>query len=219
MTTVVLVDDHEIVRTGLRVLLETADDIEVIAEAATAGGAIAETRAHPPDAVILDVRLPDASGITACREIRSENPDVAVLMLTSFADDQAVLDSILAGAAGFVLKQLRGTDLVDAIHRVADGETLFDPATTAEVVARLRAGTVGKDARLARLTPTEERIVEMIAHGLTNRAIGDHLHLAEKTIKNYVSTILDKLEVSRRAEAASYWTAHRTREDKQPTAA
>jgi DNA-binding NarL/FixJ family response regulator len=208
-----LVDDHEVVRTGLRALLETTDDIEVVAEAGSAREAVHRARATKPDVVVLDVRLPDESGVTACRDIRGENPEIAVLMLTSFSDDEALFDSIMAGAAGYVLKQIRGNDLVDAIRRVAAGESLLDPAVTAKVLDRLRNPKPDRDPRLARLTPTEERIVEMIAEGLTNRAIGDRLHLAEKTIKNYVSTVLDKLEVARRAEAAAYWAEHRPRED------
>jgi DNA-binding NarL/FixJ family response regulator len=210
---VMLVDDHEVVRTGLRTLLETTDDIEVVAEAASSREAVHRARATTPDVVVLDVRLPDESGVAACRDIRAENPDIAVLMLTSFSDDQALFDSIMAGAAGYVLKQIRGNDLVDAIRRVAGGESLLDPAVTARVLDRLRNPIPDRDPRLARLTPTEERIVEMIAQGLTNRSIGERLHLAEKTVKNYVSTILDKLEVARRAEAAAYWTEHRSHEE------
>jgi two-component system, NarL family, response regulator DevR len=210
--TVMLVDDHELVRTGLRALLETAEGIDVVAEAATAREAVHRARAIRPDVVVLDVRLPDESGVVACRDIRTENPDVAVLMLTSLSDDQALFDSIMAGAAGYVLKHIRGNDLVEAIRRVGNGESMLDPAVTARVLERLRSSKPDRDPRLARLTPTEQRIVEMIAEGLTNRAIGERLHLAEKTVKNYVSTVLSKLEVARRAEAAAYWTAHRPRE-------
>lgn len=211
MTRVMLVDDHEVVRAGLRALLETTDDIEVVAEAGTAQEAVHRARGSTPDVVVLDVRLPDESGVKVCRDIRAENPDIAVLMLTSFSDDQALFDSIMAGAAGYVLKQIRGNDLVEAIRRVAGGESLLDPAVTARVLDRLRNPKPDVDPRLARLTPTEERIVEFIAEGLTNRAIGERLHLAEKTVKNYVSTVLDKLEVARRAEAAVYWSEHRDR--------
>lgn len=213
MTRVMLVDDHEVVRAGLRALLETTEDIEVVAEAATAREAVHRARASNPEVVVLDVRLPDESGVNVCRDIRAENPDVAVLMLTSFSDDQALFDSIMAGAAGYVLKQIRGNDLVEAIRRVAGGESLLDPAVTARVLDRLRNPVPDVDPRLARLTPTEQRIVEMIAEGMTNRAIGERLHLAEKTIKNYVSTVLEKLEVARRAEAAVYWSEHRGREE------
>ena len=212
MTTVMLVDDHEVVRAGLRSLLETADDLDVIAEAGSAREAVALASALQPDVVVLDVRLPDESGVAACRDIRANDGDVGVLMLTSYSDDQALFDSIMAGAAGYVLKQIRGTDLVDAIRRVARGESLLDPTLTSVVLERLRNPRSDTDPRLARLTPTEERIVEMIAEGLTNRAIGERLQLAEKTIKNYVSTVLDKLEVARRAEAAVYWAEHRNRQ-------
>lgn len=213
MTRVMLVDDHEIVRRGLRGLLESEDDIEVVAEASSAREAIQDAIASRPDAVVLDIRLPDASGVLACRDIRAADPNVKVLMLTSYNDDDALFDSIMAGASGFLLKHVRGYDLVDAVRRVAAGESLLDPAATARVLDRIRRGAPQPDRRLARLTPTEERIVGLVAHGLTNREIGERLHLAEKTIKNYVSTILDKLEVSRRAEAAVYWSEHRSRED------
>jgi two-component system, NarL family, response regulator DevR len=209
---VMLVDDHEVVRTGLRSMLEAFDDMEVVAEAAGANEALHRARAAKPDVVVMDVRLGEESGVEACRDIRAEQPEVAVLMLTSYSDDQALFDSIMAGASGYVLKQIRGTDLVDGIRRVAVGESLLDPAVTARVLDRLRNPAPRHDPRLARLTPTEERIVEMIASGLTNRAIGERLHLAEKTVKNYVSTILAKLEVSRRAEAAVYWSEHRPRD-------
>lgn len=209
MTRVMLVDDHEIVRTGLCALLNAEDDIEVVAEASSAREAVRRAAAVTPDAVVLDVRLPDESGVLACRDIRAANSDVNVLMLTSYTDDQALFDSIMAGASGFLLKQVHGHDLVDAVRRVAAGESLLDPAMTSRVLNRLRNGEPQPDSRLARLTPTEERIVGFIAHGLTNREIGAQLHLAEKTIKNYVSTILAKLEVSRRAEAAVYWSEHR----------
>ncbi len=160
----------------------------------------------------MDVRLPDRSGVEACRDIRAAWPDVAVLMLTSFSDDQALFDSIMAGAAGYVLKQIRGSDLVDGIRRVAAGESLLDPAVTARVLERVRNPKGGEqDAKLARLTPTESRILDMIAEGLTNRQIGERIHLAEKTVKNYVSTILSKLDMTRRAEAAAYVASRRPR--------
>jgi DNA-binding NarL/FixJ family response regulator len=209
MTRVMVVDDHEVVRTGLRALLETDGDLHVVAEASSARGAVTRAKEVRPDAVVLDIRLPDESGVLACRDIRATNPDVKVLMLTSYSDDQALFDSIMAGASGFLLKQVRGPDLVDAVRRVAAGESLLDPSMTARVLERLRNPVSDVDPRLGRLTPTEERIVGLIAHGLTNREIGEQLHLAEKTIKNYVSTILDKLDVSRRAEAAVYWSEHR----------
>ena len=211
---VLLVDDHEVVRGGLRALLEAQDELEVVAEAGTVAEAISRTRTFEPDVVVMDVRLPDGSGVEACREIRSQMPDVAVLMLTSFSDDQALFDSIMAGAAGYVLKQVRGADLVDSVRRVGSGESILDPSVTARVLERIRNPQSDEDPRLARLTPTELRIVEMIADGATNRQIADRIHLAEKTVKNYVSAILAKLEVSRRAEAAAYLADRRARQDR-----
>jgi two-component system, NarL family, response regulator DevR len=211
---VMLVDDHEVVRKGLRSMLEANEELEVVAEAGTADESVLRARSYKPDVVVMDVRLPDRSGVLACREIRDENPEIAVLMLTSFSDDQALFDSIMAGAAGYVLKQIRGGDLVDAVRRVGAGESLLDPAVTARVLERVRNPQGDEDPRLARLTPTEARILEMIAEGLTNKQIGGRIHLAEKTVKNYVSTILTKLQVSRRAEAAAYLATHR-REDRQ----
>jgi two-component system, NarL family, response regulator DevR len=211
-TRIMLVDDHEVVRTGLRSLLTAQDGLEVVAEAATAHEAVLRARSYHPDVVVLDVRLPDRSGVEVCRDIRAEHPDMAVLMLTSFSDDQALFDSIMAGAAGYVLKQIRGNDLVDGIRRVARGESLLDPAVTARVLERLRHPETQGDARLARLTPTELRIVEMIADGMTNRTIGERIGLAEKTVKNYVSSILAKLHMSRRSEAAAYLAEHRARQ-------
>jgi two-component system, NarL family, response regulator DevR len=209
---VMLVDDHEVVRKGLRSMLEANEDLEVVAEAGNADEAVLRARSYKPQVVVMDVRLPDRSGVLACREIRDEHPDIAVLMLTSFSDDQALFDSIMAGAAGYVLKQIRGGDLVDAIRRVGAGESLLDPAVTARVLDRVRNPQGNEDPRLARLTPTEARILEMIAEGLTNRQIGERIHLAEKTVKNYVSTILTKLQVSRRAEAAAYLASRRRAE-------
>ena len=214
MTRVMLVDDHEVVRSGLRAMLEAVDDLEIVAEAGTAGEAVLRARSYHPDVIVMDVRLPDRSGVEACRDIRAENPDISILMLTSFSDDQALFDSIMAGAAGYVLKQIRGSDLVDGIRRVAAGESLLDPAVTARVLDRVRNPQGHQDPRLARLTPTEARILDMIAEGLTNREIGERVHLAEKTVKNYVSTILSKLQVSRRAEAAAYVADRHARVDR-----
>ncbi|MFO8074721.1 MAG: response regulator transcription factor [Egibacteraceae bacterium] len=213
MIKVMLVDDHEVVRQGLRAMLDAQEDLEVVAEAGTAGEAVLRARSYKPDVVVLDVRLPDRSGVLACRDIRAEHPDMAVLMLTSFSDDQALFDSIMAGAAGYVLKQIRGSELVDGVRRVGNGESLLDPAVTARVLERVRNPKGDEDPRLARLTPTEARILEMIAEGRTNREIGERIHLAEKTVKNYVSTILTKLQVSRRAEAAAYLAERRNRND------
>ena len=214
-TRVMLVDDHEVVRAGVRNLLAAHDDLEVVAEAGTADEAVLRARSYHPDVVVLDIRLPDRSGVEVCRDIRAEHPHMAVLMLTSFSDDQALFDSIMAGAAGYILKQIRGNDLVDGIRRVAKGESLLDPAVTARVLDRLRHPNTEGDARLGRLTPTELRIVEMIAGGLTNRAIGERIGLAEKTIKNYVSSILAKMHMSRRAEAAAYLADHRARHESE----
>ena len=202
---VMLVDDHEIVRQGLRALLEAEDDIEVVAEADSGPTAVSLASAHQPDVVVMDVRMPEGSGIEACRAIRDERPDAQVIMLTSFSDDEALFNSIMAGAAGFVLKQIRGRDLIDAIRTVGNGKSLLDPDVTKRVLERLRKAKFDeKDPKLARLSPQEERILDLVGEGMTNREIGERIHLSDKTVKNYVSTILQKLEVARRAEAASY---------------
>jgi two-component system, NarL family, response regulator DevR len=202
---VMLVDDHEIVRQGLRALLETEDDIEVVAEADDALSAVSLASAHRPDVIVMDVRMPGGSGVEACRAIRNERPDAQVIMLTSFSDDEALFNSIMAGAAGFVLKQIRGNDLLDAIRTVGSGKSLLDPEVTERVLERLRKAKFDeKDPKLARLSPQEERILGMIGEGLTNREIAARIHLSDKTVKNYVSVILQKLDVARRAEAASY---------------
>jgi DNA-binding NarL/FixJ family response regulator len=204
-----LVDDHEVVRSGLRAMLEATGDVRIVAEAGSVRDAIAEADRTRPDVVIMDVRLADGSGIEATREIRARRPETRVLMLTSFADDEALFASIMAGASGYVLKQIHGTDLVRAIRQVGQGQSLLDPAVTAIVLDRLRRGKhLLRDERLARLSAQEERILTMVAEGLTNREIGVRLKLAEKTVKNYVSTILSKLEVGRRAEAAAYLARH-----------
>jgi len=208
---VVLVDDNEVVRNGIKALLEQTPDVSVVGEAGTVKDAIARVEWARPDVVIMDVRLPDGSGIEATREIRARLPKTQVLMLTTFADDEALFASIMAGAAGYVLKQIKGADLVRAVQTVGSGQSLLDPAVTKGVLDRLRKGKhLLKDERLARLSAQEERILEMIADGKTNREIGDKLHLAEKTVKNYVTSILSKLEVARRAEAAAYLARHTT---------
>ena len=205
MLKVMLVDDHEVVRQGLRALLEAEEDIEVVTEAGSGPAAVSLASAHQPDVVVMDVRMPEGSGIEACRAIRDERPGTQVIMLTSFSDDEALFNSIMAGAAGFVLKQIRGRDLLDAIRTVGAGKSLLDPAVTQRVLERLRKAKFDeKDPKLARLSPQEERILDMIGEGLTNREIAERIHLSDKTVKNYVSTILQKLEVARRAEAASY---------------
>ena len=202
---VMLVDDHEVVRQGLRALLEAEEDIEVVAEADSGPSAVSLASTHQPDVVVMDVRMPGGSGVEACRAIRDERPDAQVIMLTSFSDDDALFNSIMAGAAGFVLKQIRGRDLIDAIRTVGGGKSLLDPDVTKRVLERLRKAKFDeKDPKLARLSPQEERILDMVGEGLTNREIAERIHLSDKTVKNYVSTILQKLEVARRAEAASY---------------
>ena len=202
---VMLVDDHEVVRQGLRALLEAEEDIEVIAEADSGTKAIEVATSYKPQVVVMDVRMPDGSGVEACREIKDRAPDIQVIMLTSFSDDEALFNSIMAGAAGFVLKQIRGRDLVDAIRTVGGGQSLLDPGVTQRVLERLRKAKFDdRDPKLSRLSPQEERILDMIGEGLTNREIAEKIHLSDKTVKNYVSTILQKLEVARRAEAASY---------------
>jgi len=202
---VMLVDDHEIVRQGLRALLEAEDDIEIVTEASNGREAVDMAKSYRPNVVIMDVRMPDMNGVEACREIRDQDADIQVIMLTSFSDDEALFNSIMAGAAGFVLKQIRGRDLIDAIRNVASGNSLLDPGVTKRVLERLRKAKFDdKDPKLARLSPQEERILEMVGEGLTNRQIAEKIHLSDKTVKNYVSTILQKLEVARRAEAAAY---------------
>jgi two-component system, NarL family, response regulator DevR len=208
---VVLVDDHEVVRDGIKALLAGAEDIVVTAEAGTVRQAVAVCERTQPDVVVMDVRLPDGSGIQATRDIRAQRPATQVLMLTSFADDEALFAAIMAGAAGYVLKQIRGVELVAAIRTVGRGQSLLDPAVTRGVLERLRRGKhLFRDEKLARLSPQEERILGLVAEGGTNRQIGLELGLAEKTVKNYVSSILAKLEVERRAEAAAYLARHTT---------
>jgi DNA-binding NarL/FixJ family response regulator len=208
---VLLVDDHEVVRDGVKALLQATEDIIVTGEAGSVRGAIDEADRTRPDVVVMDVRLADGSGIEATREIRAKHEHTAVIMLTSFADDEALFASIMAGAAGYVLKQVRGGELVRAIRTVGKGDSLLDPAVTKSVLDRLRKGKhLMTDEKLARLSPQEERILALIADGKTNKAIGEDLGLAEKTVKNYVSSILSKLEVARRAEAAAYLARHTT---------
>ncbi|WP_432073342.1 response regulator [Streptomyces wuyuanensis] len=203
--TVFLVDDHEVVRRGVYELLSVEDDIEVVGEAGTAADALVRIPAVRPDVAILDVRLPDGSGVEVCREVRSQNEDIKCLMLTSYADDEALFDAIMAGASGYALKAIRGSELLTAVRDVAAGKSLLDPVATARVLERLRDGNAPKtDDRLASLTEQERRILDLIGEGLTNRAIGERLHLAEKTIKNYVSSLLSKLGMERRSQAAAY---------------
>jgi DNA-binding NarL/FixJ family response regulator len=200
---VFLLDDHVIVRRGVRDLLAAEPDITVVGEASTAASALARIPVLRPDVAVLDIRLPDGDGVTVCREIRSRMPQVGCLMLTSFTDDEALFDAIMAGAAGYVLKQIRGTDLVGAVRIIASGQSLLDPEAASRVMRRMRDQAARADP-LAGLTGQERRILELIGEGLTNRQIGDRLFLAEKTVKNYVSALFAKLGMQRRAQAAAY---------------
>ncbi len=202
---VFLVDDHEVVRRGLRDLMDAEEDLDVVGDAATAGMALAGIAATSPDVAVLDVRLPDGNGVEVCREVRARDPRIACLMLTSFSDDEALFDAIMAGAAGYLLKDIKGNDLVDAVRRVAGGDSLLDPSVTGKVLERLRKGDE-EDPRLKALSDQERRILALIAEGLTNRQIAERMHLAEKTVKNYVSNLLAKLGMQRRTEAAVFYT-------------
>ena len=201
---VVLLDDHEVVRTGLEQLLESGGDIEVVGEADTAASALARIPALRPDVAVLDARLPDGSGIEVCRQVRSSNPQTKAIILTSFDDDEALFAAIMAGSAGYVLKQVTGQDLIAAVRHVAAGGSLLDPSVTAKVMERLRDGAPGEPDELKSLTAQERRILELVAEGLTNRQIGERLFLAEKTIKNYMSNVLSKLGLERRTQAAVF---------------
>ncbi|MBQ1079693.1 MULTISPECIES: response regulator transcription factor [unclassified Nocardiopsis] len=200
---VFLVDDHEIVRRGVGALLDDEDGIQVVGEAGTAAQALARVPALEPDVVVLDVRLPDGDGVTVCRDIRSTLPDTRILMLTSYSDDEALYGAVMAGASGYILKQIHGTDLVGAVRTVAEGRSLLDPESTTRMLERLRAEAVRKDP-LSELTEQERRVLELIGEGLTNREIGTRMYLAEKTVKNYVSRVLAKLGMARRTQAAAY---------------
>ncbi|MQA87580.1 MAG: response regulator [Streptosporangiales bacterium] len=200
---VFLLDDHEVVRRGVQDLLEIEGDITVVGEASSAAEALARIPAVRPDVAVLDVRLPDGDGVTVCREIRSGMPELKCLMLTSFADDEALFDAIMAGASGYVLKQIRGSDLVQAVRTVASGQSMLDPRTASQVMERIRTQAARRDP-LAGLSEQERKILELIGEGLTNRQIGERLFLAEKTVKNYVSNLLAKLGMERRTQAAVY---------------
>ena len=200
---VFLLDDHEVVRRGIANLLETAEDIVVIGEAGTAAEAMARIPASRPHVAVLDARLPDGSGIDVCRDIRSSMPEVRCLILTSYDDNDAVFAAVMAGASGYLLKEIRGANLVDAVRQVAAGKSLLDPSVTERLLTRLREGTP-RDPRLESLTEREREILALIADGLTNRQIGERLFLAEKTVKNYVSSLLAKLGMERRTQAAVY---------------
>jgi DNA-binding NarL/FixJ family response regulator len=200
---IVVVDDHEIVRQGLKTLLEAEEDFSVVGEAGSVAEAVRRVGYESPDVVVMDVRLPDGSGVEACREIRSRWPSVKVLMLTSYADEEALMSAIVAGASGYVLKRIDSHDLVNNLRKVAAGESLLDGEMTDRLFRKLR-GDEPDDPLLARLTPQERKILDHIAEGLTNREISEQMFLAEKTVKNYVSNLLAKLEMSRRSEAAAY---------------
>jgi two-component system, NarL family, response regulator DevR len=198
---VFLLDDHEVVRRGLRDLLESDGDIEIVGESGSAQEATSRLPALRPDVAVLDARLPDGSGIDVCRDVRAVDPSIKGLILTSYEDDEALFAAIMAGAAGYVLKDIRGVDLVTAVRRVAAGQSMLDPAVTQQVLERLRNGPA-EDEALAPLTAQERRILELIGEGMTNRQIAETIYLAEKTVKNYVSSLLAKLGLERRTQAA-----------------
>ncbi|WP_217996721.1 response regulator [Nocardioides jensenii] len=204
---VYLLDDHEIVRRGIRELLEAEGDIVVVGESGLAQEASRRIPALRPDVAILDGRLPDGSGIDVCREIRSRDASIAALILTSYDDDDALFSAIMAGAAGYVLKQVHGNDLINTVRRVAAGQSMLDPGVTAQVLERLRSGPK-KDPSLDQLTQQEQRILELIGEGMTNRQIAGAMFLAEKTVKNYVSSLLAKLSLQSRTQAAIFATKH-----------
>jgi DNA-binding NarL/FixJ family response regulator len=205
-----IVDDHEVVRQGLVSLLDRRDGFEVVAEAGTVAEAVAQAKKFQPDVVVMDVRLPDGSGIEACREIRADLPATRVVMLTSYPDEEAVLSAIVAGAAGYLLKQIRARDLVSALEAVGRGESLLDPAVTEKVLERVRRiATGGQTDELSQLTGQEQKILMLVAEGKTNKEIAAEVYLSDKTVKNYVSSILSKLNLERRAQAAAFVAKHR----------
>ena len=207
---ILVVDDHEVVRQGLVALLDRRDEFQVVAEAGTMAESIAAARRFQPDLVVMDVRLPDGSGVEACREIRSERPETRVVMLTSYPDEEAVLSAIIAGASGYLLKQIRGRDLVAALQSVARGDSLLDPGVTERVLERVRrAATGGEQDELWQLTAQERKILLLVAEGKTNKEIAGDVFLSDKTVKNYVSSILSKLNLERRAQAAAFVAKHR----------
>jgi len=208
---IMLVDDHEIVRMGIRTLLERRAGFTVVGEAGTAAEAVSVARESRPDVIVMDIRLPDGSGVEATREIRGERPDTKVIMLTSYADDEAIYGSIMAGASGYLLKQTRGQTLAEAIERVAHGESLLDPAITAKVLERMRALARGEGDELAALSEQERKILGHIAEGKTNKEIAEAVFLSDKTVKNYVSSILSKLNLRRRSEAAAFMAERRSK--------
>ncbi|WP_328589665.1 response regulator transcription factor [Actinomadura rubteroloni] len=212
---VFLLDDHEVVRRGVGALLSAEDDIEIVGEAGSAEQALARVPAARPDVAVLDVRLPDGDGVTVCRDLRSQMPGLACLMLTSFDDEDALFDAVMAGASGYVLKQIHGSDLVGAVRTVAAGQSLLDPRSTARMLQRIRERQERKDP-LAALTDQERTIFELIGEGLTNRQIGERMFLAEKTVKNYTSHVFAKLGMTRRTQAAAYAARLKADEAKNP---
>jgi two-component system, NarL family, response regulator DevR len=208
---VLVVDDHEIVRKGLVMLMSRQADLLVVGEAGTGAEALEKTHELAPDVVVLDIRLPDASGIEVCRDIRAHSSNIRVLMLTSYSDEEAVMGSIMAGASGYLLKEIHSQEIIEAIRRVGAGQSLLDPAVTASVLERVRRGR--QDDVWTQLTEQEQRILELIAQGKTNREISLEVNLSDKTVKNYVSNILSKLEVSRRSQAAAYLAERRSRRE------
>jgi len=205
-----VVDDHEVVRQGLVSLLDRRPTLQVVAEAGTVAEAIDQAHRHQPDLIVMDVRLPDGSGIEACRDIRAEMPETRVVMLTSYPDEEAVMSAIIAGASGYLLKQIRGRDLVNALEAVGRGESLLDPAVTSQVLERIRRIAANDQPdELAELTQQERKILMLVAEGKTNKEIAAEVYLSDKTVKNYVSSILSKLNLERRAQAAAFVAKHR----------
>jgi DNA-binding NarL/FixJ family response regulator len=214
-----LVDDHEVVRLGLRNLLERRPQFTIVGEAGSVAEAISVAHEVKPDVIVMDIRLPDGNGVEATREIRGERPETRVIMLTSYADDEAIYGSIMAGASGYLLKQTRGQNLAEAIERVANGESLLDPAVTDKVLERMRSLARGETDELAPLSAQERKILALIAEGKTNKEIAADVFLSDKTVKNYVSSILSKLNLRRRSEAAAFMAEHRSKSGDQPETA
>lgn len=212
---ILIVDDHDIVRRGLAMLMSRREDFDVVGEAGTAADAVLRAKELSPDVVVMDIRLPDGTGIEACRDIRAFNPNIKVLMLTSYSDEEAVMGSIMAGASGYLLKEIRSQAILDAVSRVSQGQSLLDPAVTAKVLERVRRGNP-EDEQWNQLTEHEKQILELITEGKTNKEISQDVHLSDKTVKNYVSNILSKLEVSRRSQAAAYMADRQARKEFDP---
>ena len=212
---ILIVDDHDIVRRGLAMLMSRREDFNVVGEAGTAADAVLRAKELSPDVVVMDIRLPDGTGIEACRDIRAANPDIKVLMLTSYSDEEAVMGSIMAGASGYLLKEIRSQEILDAVSRVSQGQSLLDPAVTAKVLERVRRGNP-EDEQWNQLTEHEKQILALITEGKTNKEISQNVHLSDKTVKNYVSNILSKLEVSRRSQAAAYMAERQARKEFDP---